>query len=65
MAFKTSSHYDIEDDVSVVEKSKYDDYLAKIFQILYELTLKSDLFNTLYLTIKYLCFNYSVYTSYM
>lgn len=41
---------EIEADVPVMEKTKYDDCLHKVFQILYEITSKSDLFNTLYLT---------------
>lgn len=44
---------DTEDDVAGIKQPKYGDCLPKVFQILYEITSKSDLFNTLYLTMKY------------
>lgn len=44
---------DTEDDVGGIKQPKCGDCLPKVFQILYEITSKSDLFNTLYLTKKY------------
>ncbi|CAI6377107.1 unnamed protein product [Macrosiphum euphorbiae] len=44
---------DTEDDVAAIKQPKCGDCLPKVYQILYEITSKSDLFNTLYLTMKY------------